>query len=239
MIKLTNLTKKYDKKLAVNNLNLTIDEGKIIGFIGPNGAGKTTTLKMLTGILKPTEGEIQLNGIDIAKNPIEAKRQFGLVFDNPDSFLQMKGIEFLDFIANIYQVSATDRNKRLIDLATTFELTEVLNDKIESYSHGMRQKLMVIGALIHQPSIWLLDEPLTGLDPQSAYKLKEMMREHASKGNTVLFSTHVLEVAEKLCDEIIIINQGNIKYHGTLANLQSEYPNQSLEDIFLKVISNE
>lgn len=235
MIELKNLSKRYGDKLAVNNLNINFDAGRIIGFIGPNGAGKTTTLKMMTGITKPTTGSVVLNSHDILEDPLNAKKEFGFVFDSPDTFLQLTGLEYINFIANIYRVNQEDKNKLLLELAQEFELTDALNDKIDTYSHGMRQKIMIIGVLIHNPNIWLLDEPLTGLDPKSSFKLKELMRDHANKGNTVLFSTHVLEVAEKLCDEIFIIDKGEIKYQGTLSHLKEQHPDKSLEEIFLEV----
>ena len=240
MIELKKLTKVYGKSnKAVDNITITFPSGRIIGFIGPNGAGKTTTLKMMCGILKPTSGSINMNGFDIAIDPLEAKKQFGFVFDNPDTFLSLKGIEYIDFIATIYQVDPEDKNRRLLELSREFEMEDVLNDKISTYSHGMRQKIMIIAVLIHNPNVWLLDEPLTGLDPQSAFKLKELMKQHAAQGNTVLFSTHVLEVAEKLCDSIAIIDHGIIKYEGTLNHLKELNPNETLEEIFLKVTKDE
>ncbi len=236
MIQIENVTKVYSGKVkAVDAISLTVNDGEIVGFIGPNGAGKTTTIKMMTGILSPDTGSILLNGIDIVKDPIEAKRQFGLVTDNPDIFLRLKGIEYLNFMADIYNVSAQDRRERIQRLAETFEMSNALNDKILSYSHGMRQKIVVLGVLVHNPAIWILDEPLTGLDPQSAFALKEMMRKHAEDGKTVFFSTHVLEVAEKLCHKVAIIDKGKIFYFGTLENLKKDYPDKSLEDIFLEV----
>ena len=239
MIEVKNITKSYGNKKVVDNVSLNIQEGKITSFIGPNGAGKTTTLKMMCGILKPTSGSINMNGFDIAIDPLEAKKQFGFVFDNPDTFLSLKGIEYIDFIATIYQVDPEDKNRRLLELSREFEMEDVLNDKISTYSHGMRQKIMIIAVLIHNPNVWLLDEPLTGLDPQSAFKLKELMKQHAAQGNTVLFSTHVLEVAEKLCDSIAIIDHGIIKYEGTLNHLKELNPNETLEEIFLKVTKDE
>ena len=219
MIEITAVSKTYSGKVkAVDNLSLTIHPGEIIGFIGPNGAGKTTTIKMLTGILKPDSGKITLNGIDIHENPLEAKRQFGYVSDNPDLFLRLKGIEYLNFMADIYDVKVDDRRERIDRYAEMFEMKTALSDKILSYSHGMRQKIILMGVLIHDPSIWILDEPLTGLDPQSAYSLKETMRLQADLGKTVFFSTHVLEVAEKLCTKVAIINKGQILYYGTLMN---------------------
>ncbi len=239
MIQIENVTKVYSGKVkAVDALSLTIEDGEIIGFIGPNGAGKTTTIKMMTGILSPDTGRVLLNGIDIVEKPIEAKRQFGLVTDNPDIFLRLKGVEYLNFMADIYDVSQSDRRQRIQKLAETFEMSSALNDKILSYSHGMRQKIVVMGVLVHSPNIWILDEPLTGLDPQSAFALKEMMKNHAAEGKTVFFSTHVLEVAEKLCSKVAIINKGKILYFGTLENLKKDYNEMSLEEIFLEVTRN-
>lgn len=236
MIEIKNVSKTYSGKLkAVDNISLRVNEGEIIGFIGPNGAGKTTTIKMMTGILSADEGEILLNGIDIAKEPLEAKKQFGYVADNPDIFLRLKGIEYLNFMADIYHVDSQTRRERIERTAKVFEMERALNDKILSYSHGMRQKIVLMGVLVHQPKIWILDEPLTGLDPQSAFALKEMMREQVNSGNTVFFSTHVLEVAEKLCTQVAIINKGKILYFGTLDGLKADHPGESLESIFLKV----
>jgi ABC-2 type transport system ATP-binding protein len=240
MIEIKNISKTYSGKVkAVNKLSITVEDGEIIGFIGPNGAGKTTTLKMMTGILNPDEGEILLNGINIQTNPIEAKRQFGFVPDNPDVFLRLKGIEYLNFMADIYDVKDEDRRERISRIANIFQMTSALNDSILSYSHGMRQKVVMMGVLVHSPNIWILDEPLTGLDPQSAYALKEMMREHVAQNKTVFFSTHVLEVAEKLCSKVAIINKGELFYFGTLESLKQQYPGLSLEDIFLKVTHHE
>ncbi len=239
MIQITNVSKTYSGKVkAVDDLTLTINPGEIIGFIGPNGAGKTTTIKMMTGILKPDTGTILLNGIDIQKEPLEAKRQFGYVSDNPDLFLRLKGIEYLNFMADIYEVSVSERRERIEHYAKMFDMNSALSDKILSYSHGMRQKIILMGVLIHDPSIWILDEPLTGLDPQSAYALKETMRLQADLGKTVFFSTHVLEVAEKLCTKVAIINKGKILYYGTLEELKKNHTGQSLEDIFLEVTSH-
>ena len=237
MICLKNISKTYGSsgKKAVDNLSLDVADGKITGFIGPNGAVKTTTLKMITGVLSPDEGSVTLNGIDMSTAPLEAKKQFGFVADSPDSFLRVKGIEYLNFMADIYGVPTDIRNNFIENVAKRFEMEDALGSRILSYSHGMRQKIMVMGALIHNPSVWILDEPLTGLDPRSAYELKEMMKEHAAAGNSVLFSTHVLEVAEKLCDQIAIINRGVLMYLGTLDDLRARYPEQSLEDIFLEI----
>lgn len=241
MIELTNVTKSYSSSSkAVDNISLDIPDGEIFGFIGPNGAGKTTTIKIITGIIKADNGEIKANGIDISKSPLDAKRQFGFVPDSPDMFLRLKGIEYLNFMADIYEVKSEKRMERIKYLSDKFEISRALEDKIESYSHGMRQKIIIIGALIHNPSIWILDEPMTGLDPKSSFILKEMMREHADAGNTVFFSTHVLEVAEKLCDRLAIINNGVILFSGTFQKLKNQFKeDESLENIFLEMTSHE
>ena len=238
MIRLAHISKTYaGTHKAVDHLDWEIEEGTITGFIGPNGAGKTTTLKMVTGILDPDEGGvIEINGIDIRKKPVEAKRQFGFVSDSPDNFLRLKGIEYLNFMADLYDVPTKERKERIASFASRFEMENALKDKILSYSHGMRQKIMVMGALLHNPAVWILDEPLTGLDPKSAFELKEMMKEHAAAGKSVLFSTHVLEVAEKLCDQIAVINKGKIVYRGTLDGLRKQFrEGESLEEIFLSM----
>lgn len=240
MIEIKNISKTYGGKLkAVDNLSLTINDGEIVGFIGPNGAGKTSTIKMMTGILNPDEGEILLNGFSITQDALNAKHEFGFVSDNPDIFLRLKGIEYLNFICDIYGVSKEDRRANIQKYAALFEMDTALNDKILSYSHGMRQKIIIIGVLIHDPKIWILDEPLTGLDPQSAFSLKEIMRQQATNGKSIFFSTHVLEVAEKLCDKVAIIDHGKVVYFGTLEALKQDHPKQSLEDIFLEIIKND
>ena len=238
MINIKNVSKEYVEGIkAVDNLSIHIKPGEIYGFIGPNGAGKSTTIKMITGITDFTDGEIFINGISV-KDEKKMKMQFGYVSDSPDMFLKLKGIEYLNFLATIYNVPKEEKQKRILNLAEKFELTSVLGDKIQTYSHGMRQKIMVMGALIHEPKVWILDEPLTGLDPKSSYVLKEMMKEHAKKGNSVFFSTHVLEVAEKLCDRIGIINKGKLIYEGTMEEVKETYPNLSLEEIFLEMTKN-
>lgn len=222
---------------SVDDLSFSIGKGEIVGFVGPNGAGKSTTIKMLTGILRPTEGKAYVNGFDVVKQALDAKKSIAYVADNPDILLQLKGIEYINFIADIYGVEAEARQERINELAERFGIVDSLNTSMREYSHGMRQKLMIIAALIHNPPAWILDEPMTGLDPAAAYELKEMMREHAAKGNSVLFSTHVLEVAEKLCDKILIINHGHELYQGTLEGLQEMHPGEDLEKIFLDMIS--
>lgn len=236
MIEIKNVSKAYAKgKKAIDSLDLTIKDGEIFGFLGPNGAGKTTTIKMITGIIDIDEGDIYIDGVNITENPIEAKRSFGFVPDSPDLFLKLKGIEYLNFLGDIFKMSKSARKSKIDDLAKRFDIYDALNDKIESYSHGMRQKLIVIGALMHNPKNWILDEPMTGLDPKSSYDLKELMKEHAKNGNTVFFSTHVLEVAEKLCDRVGIINKGKIVFVGTIDEIKKEFKDGSLEELFLEI----
>ena len=220
----------------VKNISFTAKDGAITGFIGHNGAGKSTTIKAITGVISPTAGSIMINGIDVVKDPLKAKYQFGYVSDSPDHFLRLKGIEYLNFMADVYDTPADGRPEFIETYGKRFGIYDSLNNQILSYSHGMRQKIMILGALIHDPWVWLLDEPLTGLDPQAAFELKKMMREHADKGKTVFFSTHVLEVAEKLCDEICIIKNGELLYTGTLDELKATHKSQaSLENIFLEL----
>lgn len=236
MIEINKVNKTYNNSIhAVKDLSISIPNGKIIGIIGPNGAGKSTLIKMMTGVISIDSGAITLNGYDITKNSIEAKKQMGVVFDSPDRFLYLTPNELFQFVASVFEIKNEDYLPIVKELSNDFEIIEVLNQKIESFSHGMRQKVMIIAALLSNPSIWVLDEPLTGLDPNSSYLLKERMKKHTKNGNTVLFSTHVLEVAEKLCDEILIINKGKVLYQGELRKLQNEYPNSTLEEIFLTI----
>ncbi len=236
MIEVHDLLKTYGEKTAVNHISWTAKDGAITGFIGPNGAGKTTTLKMITGILEPDGGSVLLNGTDIRKDPLKAKQQFGFVSDSPDHFLRLRGIEYVNFMADMYGIPTEGRRAFVEEYAARLGILDAIENTILSYSHGMRQKIMILGALIHRPSIWILDEPMLGLDPLASHELKLMMKEHCAGGNSVLFSTHVLEVAEKLCDEILIIKKGNLQYQGTLEGLRSKYPaNLSLEDIFIEI----
>ena len=241
MIKIENVTKSYVKgKKSVDNLNLEIKDGEIFGFLGPNGAGKTTTIKMITGILNPDEGDILIDGKSIEKEPLEAKKRFGFVPDSPDMFLKLRGLEYLNFLAEIYEIPVELKKERIEKLTKKFEIYNNLNEQIESYSHGMRQKIVICGALLSNPKNWILDEPMTGLDPKSSFDLKEMMREHSRNGNTVFFSTHVLEVAEKLCDRVGIINHGKLVFVGTLEEMKSKFnENTSLENLFLEITENE
>lgn len=242
MIEIKNLSKSYSKagKKAVDSINLQLSGGKIYGLLGPNGAGKTTTLKLITGILQADEGDVVLQGHSIRTDDLAAKKTFAFVPDEPNAFLRLTGLEYLGFVADIYEVPAEARQTRIQELATVFELDKVLNDKISSYSHGMRQKIFLLAALLQNPPIWILDEPMTGLDPKSAFTLKEMMRNHADQGKLVLFSTHVLDVAEKVCDVIIIIDEGKILFQGSLQELRGHYAqDSSLESIFLQLTEDE
>lgn len=236
MIKFTNVTKKYNDFTAVDDLSFEVKKGEIVGFIGPNGSGKTTTMKLISGIIKKTSGSIIVNDFDIEKDPLKIKASIGYISDSPDAFLRLKGIDYLNFIADIYDVSLEDRKERIERYGKEFEMMDALANPMLSYSHGMRQKLMIISQLIHEPDTWILDEPTVGLDPKSSYTLKEMMKEHASKGKTVFFSTHILEIAEKLCDRVIIIFKGKKIYEGTLDELKEKYPDKTLEEIYITLI---
>lgn len=237
MIDIQSISKSYNKGSvkAVDNLNLAIKKGEIFGFLGPNGAGKTTTIKMIVGLLNPDVGTILIDGTDIRKNPIEAKKKIGYVPDNPDLYERLTGTEYLNFMADIYQVPVDLRQQRIENYLNMFELNDAAADLIKSYSHGMKQKIALTGALIHNPAVWILDEPMVGLDPKSSHLLKNQMREHCDSGNTVFFSTHVLEVAEKLCDRIGIIHKGRLIAIGTIDELRQGDMKESLENIFLEL----
>lgn len=233
MIKITNVDKTYAKSAvkAVEDLSLEVFGGEIFGFLGPNGAGKSTTIKMLTGILNSDSGSIEIDGIDIKKDPILAKQKIGYVPDNHETFDSLKGIEYLNFIGTMYNVGE-QLPERINHYAEVFSMTESLGNLISSYSHGMKQKVMVIASLIVDPAVWILDEPLTGLDPQSAFIIKKIMRERADKGKTVFFSSHVIDVVEKVCDRVGIIQKGKLVAVGTLDQLKKD-SNKSLEEVFL------
>lgn len=237
MIEIRNVSKSYNKGAvkAVDNLNLTVKKGEIFGFLGPNGAGKTTTIKMIVGLLNPDGGSIQVNGFDMGKSPLDAKRNIGYVPDNPNMYERLTGTEYLNFMGDVYQVPSEVRKERIAHYLDMFELKDAASDLIKSFSHGMKQKIALTGALIHAPAVWLLDEPMVGLDPKSAHLLKEQMREHCDKGNTVFFSTHILEVAEKLCDRIGIIHKGKLVAIGTMDELRHGDNKDSLENIFLEL----
>lgn len=238
MIRLHNVSKSYGKSqnLAVENLSLEIKEGEIFGFLGPNGAGKSTTIKMITGILTPTSGTIEVDGVNIAENPLKAKSCIGFVPDNHEIYETLKGNEYLNFIGTMYGVQGSELKSRVEEYAQLFAMTDALPKMISSYSHGMKQKLLIIAALIHDPKVWVLDEPMTGLDPQSAFQLKQLMRKHADSGNTVFFSSHVIDVVEKVCDRIGIINHGKLVAVDTLENIRT-HNKESLESMFLTITS--
>lgn len=241
MIEIKNVSKSYKKgKKVIDNINLEIRDGEIFGFLGPNGAGKTTTIKMITGILDIDEGDILIDGNSIRTNPLEAKKRFGLVPDNPDIFIKLKGIEYLNFIADIYKISEEERIEKIKNLSKQFEMENVLNNKIQSYSHGMRQKIVIMGTLLHDPQNLILDEPMTGLDPRSSFDLKRIMREHTKQNKSVFFSTHILEVAERLCDRVGIINRGKLVFIGTYEEMKREFNKKaSLEELFMEITDND
>ena len=233
MIEFRDVTKDYDGKLALNHLNLTLESGEIVGLIGHNGAGKSTTIKSLVSVINPTQGQIFVDGKELSSNRLEIKKKIGYVADSPDLFLRLTANEFWELVATSYDMTTAEVEARLGELLAIFDFASHRYEVIESFSHGMRQKVFVIGALLSDPDIWVLDEPLTGLDPQAAFDLKQMMREHANKGNTVLFSTHVLEVAEQLCDKIAILKKGELIFYGTVEDLKAQHPDQSLETNYL------
>lgn len=232
MLRIEHLTKTYGEKKAVDDLNLHIAPGEIYGFIGHNGAGKTTTMKSVAGIQQFDAGEIYIDGKSIRTEPIECKRIFAYLPDNPDLYDYMTGIQYLNFIADIFGVSATDRRMRIRKYSEVFELTDDLAQPIAAYSHGMKQKLAIISAWMHQPKLILMDEPFVGLDPRASHLLKEMMQEVCSEGGAIFFSTHVLEVAEKLCDKVAIIKSGRLIRSGTMEEVKGD---DSLENVFLEM----
>ena len=228
MIELKHVSKTYGTKKALKDLSLTIQQGEIFGFLGHNGAGKSTTIKSLVSILQPTSGEIVFDGKALAQYREEIKKQIAYVPDSPDMFLQLTAGEYWDLIAAAYEV-------RLNELGQLFDMTTHAEETLASFSHGMRQKTILIGALLPDPDIWILDEPLQGLDPQAAFDLKEMMKAHAAKGKTVIFSTHVLDTAQQLCDQLAILKKGELLYNGSVDELLAQNPDLSLEAIYLKM----
>ena len=232
MLKINGLTKTYDGFKAVDDLTLHIERGQIYGFIGHNGAGKTTTIKCCTGILSFEAGKIEIDGIDIVQDPIACKRKTAYIPDNPDLYEFLSGIKYINFIADVYGVSQAEREERTARYADMFGLTSDLAQPISAYSHGMKQKLALIAAFVHQPELIIMDEPFVGLDPKASYLLKEEMRRHCDNGGAIFFSTHVLEVAEKLCDQIAIIKNGRLVTAGTMEAVKG---NTSLEDVFLEL----
>ena len=232
MLKIENLTKTYGDKKAVDNLSIHIKPGEIYGFIGHNGAGKTTTLRSIAGIMQCEEGTITIDGHSIKEEPLACKKIMAYIPDNPDLYEFMSGIQYLNFIADIFGVDVSTRDERIHRYTDLFEITNVLDDAISSYSHGMKQKLAIVSAWIHEPKLILMDEPFVGLDPKASHILKQMMREFCDQGNAILFSTHVLEVAEKLCDRVAIIKDGKLIRSGTMEDVKGD---SSLESVFLEL----
>ena len=239
MIKITSLSKTYanSEKYAVKDVSLHVKKGENNGFIGPNGAGKTTTIKSIIGVITPTSGKIEIDGEDITKG--NGKQKIGYVSDVPVPFDKLTGSEYVNFLASVYGVSVADKTARVEKLLNAFDFKKEYNAQISTYSHGQKQKISIIGALVHEPSVWILDEPLTGLDPRSAHVLKTLMREHCDKGNCVFFSTHVLEVAEKLCDRVGIISNGSLIKEGTIEEILGAQKDGSLEEFFLSITNKE
>ena len=237
MIRLIHLTKQYGKFTAVDGIDLEVLSGELFGFLGPNGAGKTTTFRMIAGILRPTSGTVEIGGIDITQSPLEAKSRLGFIPDRPFVYDKLTGGEFLRFAAALYGQQGPAIERRIDELLELFELTRWKDELTESYSHGMRQKLIISGALVHRPAVIVVDEPMVGLDPKSARLLKDLFRQFVDRGGTVLMSTHTLEVAETMCDRLAIIHGGKIVAHGTMAEVQEQTSSQDLglEDLFLKL----
>lgn len=240
MLSIKGLSKSYSKNVvkAVDDLNLEVKPGEIYGFLGPNGAGKTTTIKMIVGLLKPDAGTIIVNGHDVSKEPVAAKASIAFVPDNPELFDKLTGVDYINFMGDIYGVSTQDRRERAGKLLKMFELEAAAGDLISSYSHGMRQKMALTGALLSMPKLMVLDEPMVGLDPRSAYLFKELMNEHCAMGGTVFFSTHILDVAERLCHRVGIIKKGRLIAEGTMEQLKANKHSssgESLEEMFLEL----
>lgn len=236
MLEIKNVSKSYNNKKAIENISIEINKGEIFGFIGHNGAGKTTTLKAVVGIHDFEEGDITINSKSVKSNPIEYKQQIAYIPDNPDLYESLTGIQYLNFIADIFKVDKNQREKLIRDYAIKFQIENVLGSVIGAYSHGMKQKLAIISGLIHSPKVLVLDEPFVGLDPKASYTLKEIMKDFCNQGGCILFSTHVLEVAEKICDKVAIIKDGKIVICGTVDKVKGE---KSLENIFMELIDNE
>ncbi|HEX2636250.1 MAG TPA: ABC transporter ATP-binding protein [Gemmatimonadales bacterium] len=237
MIRLTELTKRYGKFTAVDGIELVVPPGELFGLLGPNGAGKTTTIRMIAGILRPTSGTVLVGGIDMQARPLEAKARLGYIPDRPFVYDKLTGGEFLRFAAALYGLQGPAVERRMDELLELFELTPWKTELTEAYSHGMRQKLIIAGALVHRPEVIVVDEPMIGLDPRSARLLKELLREFVSRGGTVLMSTHTMEIAEVMCDRIAIVYRGRVAAQGTMAELRQQTSSEgmSLEDLFLKL----
>ena len=242
MISLQNVSKTYSSSgvKALDGVDIEIKDGEIFGFLGPNGAGKTTAIKIITGIISADEGQAKIDNIDIARDPIAAKSRIGYVTDNPEIFTKLKAKEYLNFIADVFEVPSNIRQKKIADLSERFEIKDVLNGSIGSYSHGMKQKLIITASLLADPQNWILDEPIVGLDPKASFILKDIMKKRAEDGKTVFFSTHVMEVAERLCNRLAIIDEGKIIFTGTLDELKGlRGKDRSLEDLFLSLTEDD
>ncbi len=237
MIELTGLTKRYGSFTAVDAIDLHVPKGELFGFLGPNGAGKTTTLRMIAGILRPTAGTVRIGGVDIAADPMTAKSILGFIPDRPFIYEKLTGIEFLRFVGGLYSQSGKDIERRGRELLALFDLEEWRDELVESYSHGMRQKLIISSALVHRPDVIVVDEPMVGLDPKAARILKDLFREYVRRGHTIMMSTHTLAVAETMCDRIAIMQAGKIRALGTMDDLRaaSAHGEAGLEDIFLRL----
>jgi ABC-2 type transport system ATP-binding protein len=237
MIELTQLTKRYGSFTAVDSVDLFVPRGELFGFLGPNGAGKTTTLRMIAGILRPTAGRVRIAGLDLAERPIEAKSRLGFIPDRPFIYEKLTGMEFLRFVAGLYQQEGGDVEHRARELLALFDLEDWRDEVVESYSHGMRQKLIISSAFVHRPDVIVVDEPMVGLDPKAAKTLKDLFREYTRRGHTIMMSTHTLEVAQTLCDRIGIIQQGKIRACGTMDDLRKHavHGDEGLESIFLRL----
>lgn len=235
MIELNGISKEYGQTKALDDLNLTIKEGKVFGFLGHNGAGKSTTIKSLVSIIEPTAGEIIVDQQKLTEHRLQIKEKIGYVPDTPDLFLQLTAAEYWDLMAAAFSLEETQKETQLKKFTELFDMAEHQDETIGSFSHGMRQKTIIIGALLSDPAIWVLDEPIQGLDPQAAYDLKQMMRAHADAGKTVIFSTHDLATAQQLCDELAILKKGKLIYNGTVTDLLAQSPNESLESIYLEM----
>lgn len=231
MLKIQNLTKSFGEKIAVNDISLNVESGDIFAFIGHNGAGKTTTIKCVVGINQPTSGDVFINGISVKENALECKKQLAYIPDNPDVYESLTGIQYINLVADIYRVDKATRRELTVKYATELELIDDLNSPISTYSHGMKQKLVLISAFVHSPKLMILDEPFVGLDPKASFTVKNLMKEFVANGGAIFFSTHVLEVAEKLCNKVAIIKDGKIIANGTMAEVKKD---KSLESAFLE-----
>jgi ABC-2 type transport system ATP-binding protein len=240
MISIENVSKKYKEFKAVDNLNIKIDDGSVTALVGPNGAGKSTTINMIIGTKDITEGNVGINGFYVKESLIDIKKQIGYVSDDENKFLKLKAIEYLNFVSDMYGVSEEERRMQILTLSQRFSIQNDLNTMMDKFSKGMKQKIMIIASLIHRPKVWILDEPFTGLDPETSYELKTFMREYANKGNIVVLSSHILEIVENLCDKVLLIKKGKTLYYGDMKELKERYNNRkTLEEIYMEVFRDE